>query len=167
MGLDYPSKPMALYATIWDASSWATNGGKLKADYKYAPFVSDYKDLVLEGCPVDPIEEFPFYPCYESDSRLDNKDYAVITPAARAKMRWFRRRYMYYSYCYDAYRYPVTLPECVIDPDEQIKFKENGRLKPKQFRRRNPRKRRAVPTLTRVEVDVPEPEVEEATADDD
>nr|GEU31948.1 probable xyloglucan endotransglucosylase/hydrolase protein 30 [Tanacetum cinerariifolium] len=30
MGSDFPSKPMALYATIWDASNWATNGGKYK-----------------------------------------------------------------------------------------------------------------------------------------
>ncbi|KAK0603505.1 hypothetical protein LWI29_005643 [Acer saccharum] len=129
MGGDYPSKPMALYATIWDASNWATNGGKVKANYKYAPFVSDYKDLVLEGCPVDPIEEFPFSACYESDSRIANKDYSAVTPSRRAAMRKFRQRFMYYSYCYDTIRYPVPPPECVIVHDEQRRFKETGRLK--------------------------------------
>jgi hypothetical protein len=51
MGGDYPSKPMSLYATIWDASNWATSGGKYKVNYKYAPFVAEFKDLALEGCP--------------------------------------------------------------------------------------------------------------------
>ncbi|GJW23314.1 probable xyloglucan endotransglucosylase/hydrolase protein 33, partial [Tanacetum coccineum] len=36
----YPSKPMSLYTTIWDASEWATNGGKYPVNYKYAPFVA-------------------------------------------------------------------------------------------------------------------------------
>ena len=43
MGGDYPSKPMSLYATIWDASNWATSGGKYKVNYKYAPFVTEFK----------------------------------------------------------------------------------------------------------------------------
>uniref|UniRef100_A0A2P2NLT2 Xyloglucan endo-transglycosylase C-terminal domain-containing protein n=1 Tax=Rhizophora mucronata TaxID=61149 RepID=A0A2P2NLT2_RHIMU len=44
-------------------------------------------------------------------------------------MRKFRSRYMYYSYCYDTVRYPVPLPECVIDPYEKERFKDTGRLK--------------------------------------
>ncbi|KAI7993443.1 putative xyloglucan endotransglucosylase/hydrolase protein 30 [Camellia lanceoleosa] len=56
MGSDYPSKPMSLYATIWDASTWATSGGKYKVNYAYQPFVSSYKDFVLQGCVVDPIQ---------------------------------------------------------------------------------------------------------------
>ncbi|KAL8267444.1 hypothetical protein R6Q59_004788 [Mikania micrantha] len=30
----YPLKPMSPYATIWDASEWATNGGKCPVNYK-------------------------------------------------------------------------------------------------------------------------------------
>ncbi|KMZ63997.1 hypothetical protein ZOSMA_38G01050 [Zostera marina] len=29
----FPSKPMSLYATIWDGSSWATSGGRYKVNY--------------------------------------------------------------------------------------------------------------------------------------
>jgi xyloglucan:xyloglucosyl transferase len=130
MGSEYPSKPMSLYATIWDASNWATSGGKYKVNYKYAPFVSEFKDLALEGCPSDPIEEFPSFDCYESDiARLENADYATITRRQRSAMRRFRQRYMYYSYCYDALRYPVPLPECVIIPSEKERFRDTGRLK--------------------------------------
>ncbi|OMO93390.1 Glycoside hydrolase, family 16 [Corchorus olitorius] len=130
MGGDYPSKPMALYATIWDASSWATNGGKHKVDYRYAPFSSEFKELVLDGCPMDPIQEFPnSTACSDDAAWLDGRDYAIITPIRRAAMRKFRQHYMYYAYCYDKLRYPITPPECVIDPIEKERFQESGRLR--------------------------------------
>lgn len=131
MGGDYPSKPMSLYATIWDASTWATSGGRYKVDYKYAPFSSEFRDLVLDGCPMDPIQKFPntTSACSERDAWLRSRDYAVITPKQRAAMRKFRQRYIYYSYCYDTLRYPVTPPECVIDATEKKRFQDSGRLK--------------------------------------
>ncbi|XP_057977731.1 probable xyloglucan endotransglucosylase/hydrolase protein 30 [Malania oleifera] len=132
MGSDYPSKPMALYATIWDASNWATSGGKYKVNYKYAPFVAEFKDLALQGCPADPnpIQQLPaFAVCAEEDARLEASSYAVVTPERRLAMRHFRQRYMYYSYCYDTLRYPVPPPECVIIPSEKRRFKDTGRLK--------------------------------------
>ncbi|KAJ0112751.1 hypothetical protein Patl1_03588 [Pistacia atlantica] len=99
MGSDFPSKPMSLYATIWDASSWATSGGRNKVNYKYGPFTAEFKELVLEGCPVDPIEEFPFKDCLNTETQLSAKEY------------------------------PTPLPECVIVPSEQRRFKNTGRLK--------------------------------------
>ncbi|XP_021887194.1 probable xyloglucan endotransglucosylase/hydrolase protein 30 [Carica papaya] len=132
MGADYPLKPMSLYATIWDASSWATSGGRYKVNYKYAPFVSEFKDFSLEGCPVDSnIQELPnsFSNCSESDIFLENQDYSVITSKQRSAMHRFRQRYMYYSYCYDTLRYPVPPPECMIISAEKDRFKDTGRLK--------------------------------------
>lgn len=132
MGADYPSKPMSLYTTIWDASDWATSGGKYKVNYKYAPFVSEFKDLVLDGCSVDPIQAVAAAgtgACFERHAELEARDYATITPARRRAMRRFRERYMYYSYCYDTLRYPVPPPECVIIPSEKQRFKETGRLR--------------------------------------
>ncbi|KAK8650342.1 hypothetical protein V6N13_139987 [Hibiscus sabdariffa] len=151
MGGDYPSKPMSLYATIWDASSWATNGGKHKVNYEYAPFTSEFKDLVLDGCPTDPIRSFSnSTACAETDAWLQTRDYAVITPKGRSAMRRIRQRYMYYSYCYDTVRYPVTPPECVIDANEKQRFRNSGRLRfggshRKQMRNAR-RKRRSRPT---------------------
>ncbi|KAK7813888.1 putative xyloglucan endotransglucosylase/hydrolase protein 30 [Quercus suber] len=130
MGGDYPSKPMSLYTTIWDASNWATSGGRYKVNYKYAPFVAEFKDLVLEGCPTDPIEQVSAADvCAEKDAYLDSQDYAIMTRKRRQAMRWFRQRFMYYSYCYDTLRYPVPPPECVISRDEKQRFKDTGRLK--------------------------------------
>ncbi|XP_057800366.1 probable xyloglucan endotransglucosylase/hydrolase protein 30 [Salvia miltiorrhiza] len=136
MGADFPSKPMALYATIWDASDWATSGGKYKANYKYAPFVAEFSDLVLNGCAAYPVEEVVATGCDEINDQLAIFD--RISPRQRVAMKRFRERYMYYSYCYDKLRYPVPPPECVIDPAERQMFKETGRLKfdEKHHRRR-------------------------------
>lgn len=149
MGGDFPSKPMSLYATIWDASTWATNGGKYKVNYKYAPFVAEFKDLVLEGCPVNPIQEVPaFVTCAEKDLSLQREDYAVITPVRGSAMRKFRQHYMYYSYCYDTLRYPVPPPECVIIPSEKRRFKDSGRLKFGGSHRRQSRRRSRSPVIS-------------------
>ncbi|PRQ18977.1 putative xyloglucan:xyloglucosyl transferase [Rosa chinensis] len=142
MGGDYPSKPMSLYATIWDASNWATDGGKAKVNYKFAPFVAEFKDLVLEGCPADPIEQFPFAEfCAEKLAYLTSQDYSTISHARRAAMRRFRQRYMYYSYCYDSLRYPVPMPECEIIPAEKARFKDTGRLKFGGSHKKQPKRR--------------------------
>ncbi|KAL2251307.1 UNVERIFIED_CONTAM: putative xyloglucan endotransglucosylase/hydrolase protein 30 [Sesamum indicum] len=129
MGADFPSKPMALYATIWDASDWATSGGKYRANYKYAPFVAEFTDLVLHGCPTDPLEEVVAASCSDRDDELTSSEFASITPKQRLAMKEFRGKHIYYSYCYDRLRYPVPPPECVIDPTELQQFKNTGRLK--------------------------------------
>ncbi|KAG9139991.1 hypothetical protein Leryth_010526 [Lithospermum erythrorhizon] len=137
---DFPSKPMSVYATIWDASTWATSGGRVKVDYKYQPFATDLSDLVLEGCLVDPIEQIPSTNCTDRIIRLLQQPYSTLTPDGRRAMKNFRENYMYYSYCYDNGRYPVTPPECVIEPSQKELFKENGRLRGKMASQRKRRR---------------------------
>ncbi|KAK9755214.1 hypothetical protein RND81_01G010100 [Saponaria officinalis] len=50
MAGDFPSKPMKLDATIWDGSSWATGGGKFKANWTFEPFVAEYTNFTVAGC---------------------------------------------------------------------------------------------------------------------
>ncbi|KAK6146681.1 hypothetical protein DH2020_020550 [Rehmannia glutinosa] len=113
MGGDFPSKPMSLYATIWDGSDWATNGGKYRVSYKYAPYIAEFSDFVLHGCAVDPIEH----------SKCDDAPKFASIPSGmthqqRTKMSSFRNKYMQYSYCYDRSRYKTPPSECTIDSKE-------------------------------------------------
>ena len=117
MGGDFPSKPMTLYATIWDASDWATNGGKYRVNYKYAPYVAEFSDLVLHGCAVDPIE-LHVATCDNAQSSEATIPPSGVTPAQRIKMENFRKKHMTYSYCYDKVRYKVPPSECVINSQE-------------------------------------------------
>jgi xyloglucan:xyloglucosyl transferase len=129
MGGDFPAKPMAVYATIWDGSAWATEGGKYKVNYKYAPFASDFSDLSLVGCRVaDPsaLRLTPVAGGCDGDGGLlglMTADYAVVTPQRRAAMRAFRARQMTYTVCYDAARYAAgPFPECDNSDEERRAF---------------------------------------------
>ncbi|KAG7546967.1 Xyloglucan endo-transglycosylase C-terminal [Arabidopsis suecica] len=161
---DYPQKPMSLYATIWDASSWATSGGKFGVDYTFSPFVSEFKDIALDGCNVSDslpgennnnnIGNYNNINCSVSDQFLMTNDYSTISPKQAAAMRRFRERYMYYSYCYDTIRYSVPPPECVIVTAEKNRFRDTGRLKfggshPKVHKARKRRRRnRSTPVVS-------------------
>ncbi|KAI4369081.1 hypothetical protein MLD38_017570 [Melastoma candidum] len=114
MGGQFPSKPMSLYVTIWDGSDWATNGGKYRVNYKYAPYVAEFTNLVLHGCAVNPVD--PLGGC---DNTPASKSIPTgISLGERAKMESLRKKHMTYSYCYDRTRYKVPPPECVIDHEE-------------------------------------------------
>ncbi|KAG5538883.1 hypothetical protein RHGRI_019430 [Rhododendron griersonianum] len=147
MAGDFPSKPMSLYATIWDASNWATSGGKYKVNYKYAPFVAEFTDLALHGCAIDPIQEVLASACSQKDDQLENNNYASVTPKQRVAMKKFRKNYMYYSYCYDTIRYSTPLPECVIDPVERRQFKDTGRLNFNERHHHHSKRSRQVPSM--------------------
>ncbi|KAK8935724.1 putative xyloglucan endotransglucosylase/hydrolase protein 30 [Platanthera zijinensis] len=161
MGGDFPSKPMLVYATIWDGSNWATSGGKHKINYKFAPFTSDFSDLALRGCRLDPIQPLPAdAQCLEADAETNAAAYSIITPVKREAMLRFRRRHMIYSFCYDRLRYPVTFPDCEVLEAEKVKFGNSGHVMPQQklpasrhrLRRRGRAGRGVVPAKGRAEV---------------
>ncbi|XP_072956496.1 probable xyloglucan endotransglucosylase/hydrolase protein 30 [Typha angustifolia] len=143
MGADYPSKPMYLYATIWDGSAWATDGGKVKINYKYSPFKSEFSDLVLRGCRANAIDmPTTMEHCAESEFELMTAGYALMTSKKRAAMRRFRERYLTYTVCYDAVRYATVFPECDNSPSEQERFWQWGESKYVTPRRRSKRRSR-------------------------
>lgn len=129
LGGDYPSKPMGMYATLWDGSAWATDGGKYKVDYKYAPFIASFKALKLQGCAANPflenLEKESTSPsssaasCSSSDHKdnnyvdpLEGEEFRSLSAHQQAAMDWVRSTHLYYSYCDDKSRYPSLLPEC-------------------------------------------------------
>ncbi|KAL9259222.1 putative xyloglucan endotransglucosylase/hydrolase protein 29 [Drosera capensis] len=138
MGGDFPSKPMSLYATIWDGSNWATNGGKYRVNYKYAPYVARFSDFVLHGCAVDPMDSS--LRCEKTTAPESFPE--TITPKQRQAMQNFRMKHMSYSYCYDRVRYKVPPPECVIDPQVADKLRRSDGLTFGGAKRRHGRRQR-------------------------
>lgn len=144
MGGDYPSKPMALYATIWDGSTWATDNGRYKVNYKRGPFTAEFSDLVLRGCPAAAVMRHEDTAalqlqlgaaaenrdrCAGAEFELMTADYAIVTPRKRMEMRRWRQRQMLYTVCYDTNRYPAPFPECDVNMAERQKFWEWGESK--------------------------------------
>ncbi|KAF8750240.1 hypothetical protein HU200_012495 [Digitaria exilis] len=143
MGGDFPAKPMAVYATIWDGSAWATDGGKYKVNYKYAPFVSEFSDLAVVGPRAGPVLRVPRRSGDEDLLGLMTADYAVMTPQKRAAMRAFRARQMTYTVCYDAVRYASgPFPECDNSEEERENFSAWGESKTVVMRPRSRGRRR-------------------------
>jgi xyloglucan:xyloglucosyl transferase len=145
MGRDFPSKPMSVYATVWDASTWATAGGRYRVNYRYGPFVASFTDLALLGCRVDgpiAIQQVPpaVSRCAADEEALRASDVAVMTVEKQQAMRRFRERNMVYSYCYDTLRYPAAFPECDVVESERRRFKDTGHLRFALRRRMGPRR---------------------------
>lgn len=110
----YPSKPMSLYATIWDGSEWATHGGKYPVNYKYAPFVVSFAEMEMTGCIYNSSASVPS--CSKDNPSsldpVDGQEFAELSKEQSLAMDWARRKLMFYSYCNDRPRFKVLPPEC-------------------------------------------------------
>ncbi|GMH09846.1 hypothetical protein Nepgr_011687 [Nepenthes gracilis] len=101
----FPMRPMWVYGSIWDASSWATEDGKYKADYRYQPFVAQYTNFKATGCTAySPLRCGPVSASPNPSGGLTRQQYWV--------MRWVQKRYMIYNYCKDYRRDHSLTPEC-------------------------------------------------------
>ncbi|CAN6232866.1 unnamed protein product [Urochloa humidicola] len=100
----FPRRPMWVYGSIWDASSWATDDGRYRADYRYSPFVARFSELLLRASsPRAP-------PRCRAPSLAGAGD--ALSPRQEAAMRWVQRGHMVYHYCHDPKRDHALTPEC-------------------------------------------------------
>ncbi|RAL51651.1 hypothetical protein DM860_010369 [Cuscuta australis] len=88
----YPQRKMWVYGTIWDASDWATEGGKCRMNPSYGPYIAQYKNL-LAG---------------EADSRVK------LNQTQETAMKWVHTNYLVYDYCQSSSPPPnlSLTPEC-------------------------------------------------------
>ncbi|XP_076902266.1 putative xyloglucan endotransglucosylase/hydrolase protein 32 [Bidens hawaiensis] len=101
----FPLRPMYVYGSIWDASSWATENGRYKANYGYQPFVGKYRNFKLKGC-----EAYSQQSCSPpSGSPAAN---GGLSRQQMVAMQWVQRRYKVYDYCLDPERDHTKTPEC-------------------------------------------------------
>ncbi|XP_076904832.1 putative xyloglucan endotransglucosylase/hydrolase protein 32 [Bidens hawaiensis] len=101
----FPLRQMSLYGSIWDASSWATEDGKYKADYRYQPFVGRFTNFRIGGCSAyssprcRPVSASP-----GRSGGLSKRQYMA--------MKWVQAHHMVYHYCMDNKRDHSLTPEC-------------------------------------------------------
>ncbi|XP_010908974.1 probable xyloglucan endotransglucosylase/hydrolase protein 32 [Elaeis guineensis] len=103
-GATFPVRPMWIYGSIWDASSWATEDGKYKADYRYQPFVARFTRFMIGGCSAYAPSSCRPVAASPSGSGLSSQQYSA--------MRWVQSNYMVYDYCQDSRRDHSLTPEC-------------------------------------------------------
>nr|XP_043624524.1 xyloglucan endotransglucosylase/hydrolase protein 2-like [Erigeron canadensis] len=105
--IGYPSLPMQVHISIWNAS-WATDGGKTKIIWSHSPFQAHFQYFHIDGCPSD--QNIPNQDCYSTKYRWNIEKYWQINPRQKKKYDNVRKKYLYYDYCTGK---GVTRPECV------------------------------------------------------
>lgn len=101
----FPLRPMWVYGSVWDASSWATEDGKYKADYTYQPFVGKYRNFKLAGCTADESGS-----CHAPSGSPSS--FGGLSRQQAASMQWVQSNYLVYDYCHDPKRDHAQTPEC-------------------------------------------------------
>ncbi|KAJ3708940.1 hypothetical protein LUZ61_012645 [Rhynchospora tenuis] len=117
-GIPFPkTKPMTVYSTIWNADDWACQGGRVKTNWTYQPFIArymDYKDSVclwtgthsIQDCSAEIPQNWYTAPQFKQ-----------LTQVQIDSMKYIRSNYMIYDYCSDTERYNGTMPkECSLRP---------------------------------------------------
>ncbi|KAL2932937.1 Xyloglucan endotransglucosylase/hydrolase protein 2 [Bienertia sinuspersici] len=111
IGVNYPSKPMKVEASIWDGSGWATDGGQTKIIWSDAPFRAYFEGFNINGCPIDSNSENN-EPCISSDYWWNQQRYWELNPTESRAYQIVKHNFVIYDYCTDTQRYPVPPPEC-------------------------------------------------------
>ncbi|KAF7823343.1 putative xyloglucan endotransglucosylase/hydrolase protein 32 [Senna tora] len=101
----YPTRPMYVYGSIWDASSWATEDGKYRADYRYQPFIGRYRKFKVQGCTIEG-------PATCQPPSSSPSGYGSLSPQQHKAMQWVQNNFMVYNYCHDPRRDHTLIPEC-------------------------------------------------------
>jgi len=114
-GIAYPDgQQMRLLASIWNADQWATQGGSIKANWTEAPFIAEYKNLSLEGCPWRNSESLLMC-TYNWEYWWNMEPYTTLTDRQKRQLKWVRKRAIIYDYCKDTRRFRGNLPpECFL-----------------------------------------------------
>lgn len=101
---------MRVSCSLWNADEWATQGGRVKADWSKAPFIAHYRNFKISGraCPNGVCST-------GSDSTVSNEAWQTqgLDADGRNRVRWVQQKQMIYNYCNDRPRFPNgTSAEC-------------------------------------------------------
>ncbi|CAI9784351.1 unnamed protein product [Fraxinus pennsylvanica] len=102
------NQAMRLYASLWNADDWATQGGRVKTDWTKAPFTASYRNYNSSGCVVSASGN-------SCNGVLNNQAWQTqgLDANGRNRIRWVQQSYMIYNYCADVKRFPQGRPkEC-------------------------------------------------------
>ncbi|KAG2613950.1 hypothetical protein PVAP13_4KG381250 [Panicum virgatum] len=118
-GVPFPARqPAHVFASIWDAEEWATQGGRVKTDWASAPFVAAYRRYNVStatACVWDERDGRARCPAAVGGGREASWMAQRMDWWSWMTLSWVRMNYMVYDYCDDRRRFPHGAPpECVI-----------------------------------------------------
>ncbi|KAK1397191.1 Xyloglucan endotransglucosylase/hydrolase [Heracleum sosnowskyi] len=112
IGVPFPkSQHMRVYASLWNADDWATQGGRVKTDWTKAPFTANYRNFNINGC----AKSSSCQSSSTSTSSSSKEEWRTheLDAAGRNRLRWVQAKHMVYNYCSDKQRFASSVPaEC-------------------------------------------------------
>ncbi|XP_068641872.1 xyloglucan endotransglucosylase/hydrolase protein 2-like [Aristolochia californica] len=108
-GVGYPTHPMRVIASLWNGDDWATDGGKTKIDWTYAPFTAQFQGFNVDGCSSDMSKTSQ---CSSKLLWWNADKYRMLSSAQEQIYQSMKKKYMTYDYCTDVSRFKVLPPEC-------------------------------------------------------
>lgn len=101
-------QPMRMYASIWNAEEWATQGGRIKTDWSQAPFTAFFRNYTANAC----VPHNRAWICGQGsgDSSWFNQE---LDDEGKQKLKEVDDKNKIYDYCTDSRRFPNGYPpEC-------------------------------------------------------
>ncbi|KAL6006163.1 putative xyloglucan endotransglucosylase/hydrolase protein 26 [Asimina triloba] len=115
-GIAYPNnRGMNVYASLWNADDWATEGGRIKTDWNSQPFIARLRRLRLRACKWHGPNSIQQCASAAPGNWWSSPVYSQLTYAQEGQLKWVRDNFMIYDYCKDPNRYNGKLPpECYV-----------------------------------------------------
>ncbi|KAM3395816.1 hypothetical protein P3S68_004822 [Capsicum galapagoense] len=116
IGVPFPkNQAMRVYASLWNADDWATQGGRVKTDWSMAPFTASYRNFNTNACVWSAASSTSSCGGSKTDSVNNAQTWQTqeLNANERNRLRWVQQKYMIYNYCADAKRFSQGFsPEC-------------------------------------------------------
>lgn len=103
---------MKIEASIWDGSSWATDGGKTKIIWSHAPFRAYFTGFNIDGCPISNARSASIVPCNSPNYWWNTQKYWELNSSEQKAYEIVKHHFVTYDYCNDKNRHPTPPPEC-------------------------------------------------------
>lgn len=103
-GVAFPRwQPMWIKASLWNGDSWATRGGRDKANWSKGPFVAWLRNYKADACVWKGRPRF----CWAESSGnwWNQRKFESLTWKQRRLFKWARKYYLIYDYCQDTNRF--------------------------------------------------------------
>ncbi|KAK9190698.1 hypothetical protein WN943_019308 [Citrus x changshan-huyou] len=92
--VSFPSQPMHIFASIWHAEGWASDGRK--TDWHQAPFHAHYQDFHVDGCVL---QDHNIRECHSPKFWWNAEKYRKLNPDQEREYRNVRKKHLVYDYC--------------------------------------------------------------------
>ncbi|EFJ18918.1 hypothetical protein SELMODRAFT_233454 [Selaginella moellendorffii] len=113
LGVPFPlTKPMAVYASLWNGDDWATRGGLEKIKWNKSPFVASFRGFGIDACKWSSSSPRSCTKTRRPPKWWESSMFLVKDEDTTHKLQWVKDNWMIYDYCKDFKRFLRLPPEC-------------------------------------------------------